>query len=173
MNNGAMTTLSVCVREHAACVRITGRANFTSSVDFKRLMQQLQQDGCEEIVLDLRDCRLMDSTFLGVLANIGARCDEERVQGHACLVELFQPSERVTELLDNLGVLGLFKIIHETPPFDCFQPVEESHASKAELNRTCYEAHKKLMETNPENERRFKDATAFFEKNMRDSNGKE
>jgi hypothetical protein len=29
------------------------------------------------------------------------------------------------------------------------------------------------METNPENERRFKDATAFFEKNMRDSNGKE
>jgi anti-sigma B factor antagonist len=173
MNNGAMTTLSVCVREHAACVRITGRANFTSSVDFKRLIQQLQKDGCDEIVLDLRECRLMDSTFLGVLAAIGARCDEERTQGHSCIVELFQPSERVSELLDNLGVLHLFTVIHETPPFECFEPIEESQTSKAELNRTCYEAHKKLMQTSPENERRFKDATAFFEKNLGDSNGKE
>lgn len=173
MNNGAATTLSVCVRDHAACVRIAGRANFTSSVDFKRLVQQLQDDGCKEIVLDLRECRLMDSTFLGVLANIGARCDEARAQGHNCLVELFQPSERVTELLDNLGVLNLFTIINEAPGFECFDAVKESHTSKDELNRTCYEAHQRLMQTSPENERRFRDATAFFERNLKNSENKE
>lgn len=166
MNNGAATTLSVCVREHTACVRIAGRANFTSSVDFKHLMQQLQQDGCTEIVLDLRECRLMDSTFLGVLAGIGTRCDEARAHGASCLVQLLEPSERVAELLDNLGVLNLFRIIHEAPPFDCFKPIEEGHATKAELNRTCYEAHATLMKTSPENERRFKDAAAFFKKNL-------
>jgi anti-sigma B factor antagonist len=168
MNNGAATTLSVCVREHIACVRIAGRANFTSSVDFKHLMQQLQEDGCDEIVLDLRECRLMDSTFLGVLAGVGGRCEEARANGKKCLVELFQPSDKVTELLDNLGVLNLFTIITEAPPFECFKPVQEGHATKTELNRTCLEAHQRLMQTNPENERRFKDATQFFEKNLRD-----
>lgn len=169
MNNGAATTLSVCVREHAACVRISGRANFTSSVDFKRLIQQLQDDGCHEIILDLRDCRLMDSTFLGVLAGIGARCDESRAQGKACVVELFQPSEKVSELLDNLGVLPLFKIVDQAPAFESFEPVKEGQTSKRELNRTCYEAHERLMKTNPENERRFRDATDFFRKNLGES----
>jgi anti-anti-sigma factor len=172
MNNGAATTLAVCVRDHIACIRITGRANFTSSVDFKHLMQQLQKDGCDEIVLDLRECRLMDSTFLGVLAGIGGKCEEERSKGHTCIVELFQPSERVAELLDNLGVLHLFTIIHQSPPFDCFKEVEEGHATKSELNRTCLEAHQTLMQTSPDNERRFKDAAEFFEKNLRDDRSK-
>ncbi|HMJ88280.1 MAG TPA: hypothetical protein VK530_00605, partial [Candidatus Acidoferrum sp.] len=110
---------------------------------------------------------------LGVLAGIGARCDEARNKGQACLVELFQPSDRVAELLDNLGVLGLFKIITEAPRFECFHPVKEAQASKVELNRTCYEAHQTLMNTSADNERRFKDATEFFEKNLRDSERKE
>src|SRR6266542_4137204 len=150
MNNGVTTnTLAVCVNGHAACVRIAGRANFTSSVDFKRVMQQLQNDGCDEIVLDLRECRLMDSTFLGVMAGIGSRCEATRQNGHDCLVELFRPSDRVTELLDNLGVLDLFKIISEAPPFECFHPVEDGHATRSEMARTCYEAHETLRHTNP------------------------
>ena len=173
MNNGSATTLSVCVRDHAACVRVAGRANFASSVDFKRLIQQLQEHGCDEIILDLRECRLMDSTFLGVLAGIGSRCDEARARGHACVLELFRPSDRVTELLDNLGVLTLFTIINEAPSFDGFQPVKEGETTKVELNRTCYEAHERLMKTSAENERRFKDATEFFKKNLGDSDRKE
>ena len=173
MSNGLVTTLSVSIRGHAACVRIVGRANFTSSLDFKRLVQQLQDGGCDEIVLDLKECRLMDSTFLGVLAGIGSKCDAARSQGDACLVELFQPSEKVSELLDNLGVLGLFKVINDAVQFEGFQPVEEGHASRTELTRTCYEAHKTLMHTSPENERRFKDAAQFFEQNLRKDESKE
>jgi len=172
MNNGSETTLSVCVRDHTACVRVAGRANFTSSVDFKRLVQQLQDDGCSEIVLDLRECRLMDSTFLGVLAGIGTRCDETRTQGKRCLVELYQPSERVAELLDNLGVLHLFTVVHEAPAFGGFEEVKEGHTTKVELNRTCYEAHQTLMNTTPDNERRFRDATEFFKKNLGESERK-
>src|SRR6185295_15660024 len=84
MNGGAPTSLSVCVHDHAACVRIAGRANFTSSVDFKKLLQQLQEDGCTEIGLDLTDCVLMDSTFLGVLASAGTKCDAARQAGGQC-----------------------------------------------------------------------------------------
>jgi anti-anti-sigma factor len=173
MNGGAPTSLSVCVRDHVACVRIAGRANFTSSVDFKKVLQQLQQDGCTEIVLDLTECSLMDSTFLGVLAGAGMKCDSARREGSRCVIELFRPTERILELLDNLGVLNLFTILQEAPQLGAFQRIDESPATRLELNRTCLEAHKTLMNTSPDNERRFKDATEFFEKNLRKEEGKE
>ena len=164
------TTLSVCVRGNAACVKIAGRANFTSSPDFKRLMHQLREDGCESIVLDLTGCVLMDSTFLGVLARIGR--ESESGNGRpACRVELFNPTERVVELLDNLGVMGLFHVVHQAPDLGRFEPVQSGNASRVELNRTCLEAHQTLMDTSPENERRFKDAAEFFRKNLKENNG--
>src|SRR5688572_25677629 len=167
MSGGAPTSLSVCVRDHLACVRIAGRANFTSSVDFKKLLQQLQLDGCTEIVLDLTECSLMDSTFLGVLAGAGMKCDAARHEGRQCLIELFRPTDRILELLDNLGVLNLFTILKDAPQLDAFHRVDEGTPTRVELNRTCFEAHKTLMNTNPDNERRFKDATEFFEKTLR------
>ena len=173
MNGGAPTSLSVCVRDHVACVRIAGRANFTSSVDFKKVLQQLQQDGCTEIVLDLTECSLMDSTFLGVLAGAGMKCDSARREGNRCVIELFHPTERLLELLDNLGVLSRFTILQEAPQLGAFQRIDECPATRLELTRTCLEAHKTLMNTSPDNERRFKDATEFFEKNLRKEEGKE
>jgi hypothetical protein len=40
------------------------------------------------------------------------------------------------------------------------------------MTRTCLEAHQALMKTSEENARRFKDATEFFEKNLREEEGK-
>lgn len=165
--------MSVCVHDQVACVRLTGRASFATSVDFKKLLLQLQQDGCTEIVLDLGDCAMMDSTFLGVLANIGGKCEAARQQGGACAIKLLHPSDRVMEMLENLDVLKLFTIIDDAPQFNAFKRVADGDTSRVELNRTCYEAHKTLMETSLENERRFRDATEFFRKNLNDSEGKE
>lgn len=165
--------MSVCVRDHIACVRVAGRANFTSSVDFKKLLQQLQEDGCTEIVLDLTECSLMDSTFLGVLAGAAMKCDASRQNGQQCLIELFHPTERILESLENLDVLKLFTVLNDAPQLGAFQRVDEGETTRVELNRTCFEAHKTLMNTSPDNERRFKDATDFFEKNLRKEEGKE
>ena len=63
----------VSIGEKCACIRIAGRANFTSSIDFKTLVNELLQKRFTYFVLDLRECTLMDSTFLGVLAGFGLR----------------------------------------------------------------------------------------------------
>ena len=152
----------------------TGRASATSaSSGVGSPASRLQQDGCTEIVLDLTECSLMDSTFLGVLAGAGMKCDSARREGNRCVIELFHPTERILELLDNLGVLSLFTILQEAPQLGAFQRIDECPATRLELNRTCLEAHKTLMNTSPDNERRFKDATEFFEKNLRKEEGKE
>ena len=53
-----------------AVVRISGRANCLSSVPFKRVINGLVERGRRAFTLDLSDCQLMDSTFLGVLVGL-------------------------------------------------------------------------------------------------------
>ena len=69
----APSDLLVWVEDKNAWIKITGRASFNSSVDFKTLINGLSQRGFCRFVLDLSDCPLMDSTFLGVLAGMITR----------------------------------------------------------------------------------------------------
>src|SRR5437667_7891040 len=100
----------VLIGEKFACVRITGRANLSSSIDFKTLVNELWQKGYRYFVLDLSDCALMDSTFLGVLAGFGLKMSSNQKDPCAQGIELLNPNARISELLENLGVLQLFKI---------------------------------------------------------------
>ena len=175
MNNAPAATLSVCTEGHNAVVRIAGRANFTASVDFKKLVLRLQERGCTNIILDLTDCLIMDSTFLGVLAGLGFRTATTRAGLTQPTIELYHASQRVSDLIDNLGVTHLYKIVQcpETEaPFLTITPDLET--SRVEVTRTCLEAHRKLMEINPANVSKFKDVTQFFAddlKKQEDGNG--
>lgn len=155
--------LSVWEGQQSACVRITGRANFTTSIDFKKLMQHFREAGQPLVVLDLSECLLMDSTFLGVLANEGQkRCvsrDAQIVPG----IELINPNQRVRDLIDNLGVGHFFKTVECEQSKETFEPVKPTEGvSREEVTRTCLEAHLKLMELNPANVPKFKDVAQFF-----------
>jgi hypothetical protein len=107
----------------------------------------------------------MDSTFLGVLAGLGRRLTNANGEPDRHGVELYNPSPRITELLETLGVLHLFKITHGSlVPGSPGEVVEYASAnpSKADISRTCIEAHQTLMAVSPENEARFKDVTQFL-----------
>ena len=160
----------VMVGERFACIRIIGRATFTSSVDFKMLVDELRQKGCECFVLDLGECMLMDSTFLGVLAGLGLKLTPGNGTPVRHGVELVNPSARITDLLETLGVLDLFKITQgPLSPVAPDQAVERAPAiaSKAEVTRTCIEAHETLMSLSPENAARFKDVTQFLAEGLK------
>jgi anti-sigma B factor antagonist len=156
--------MSVLVGKNFVCVKIAGRANFTFSPDFKTLLAELMQKGYGRFIIDLSDCVLMDSTFLGVLIKLNHGSAE------ASGIELSNPNARVTELLENLGVLQLFKIASEPPqlPGDVSvqtpAPVNPSHE---EITRTSLEAHQALMAANPDNVPRFKDVAQFLAEDLK------
>ncbi|HVV00162.1 MAG TPA: STAS domain-containing protein [Verrucomicrobiae bacterium] len=156
--------LLVFVGENFCCVKIVGRANFNSSVDFKTLLNELRLKGYNYFVLELSECLLMDSTFLGVLTGFGLKMNASD-PGSTGRIELLNPNTRIVELLENLGVLHLFQIRNGelAPPNGsslCEQP--SSEPSKEEVTRACLEAHQTLMEANPANVSRFKDVTQFL-----------
>ena len=161
--------MSVLVGKNFACIKIAGRANFTFSPDFKTLLAELIQKGYGRFIIDLSGCVLMDSTFLGVLAGFGIKLNHASPASKGG-IELSNPNARVTELLENLGVLQLFKIVDHPPelPGDVSeQTPPPANPSHEEITRTSLEAHQALMAANPDNVPRFKDVAQFLAEDLK------
>jgi len=80
-------------------------------------------------------------------------------------IELFNPNARVTELLENLGALHLFKVITgalaipgdiETTRLN--PPIQRTSRSTRNQSRSAPDAHGRA----PDNGARFKDVTQFW-----------
>ena len=158
------------VCEQFACIRILGRANFNSSVDFRSLVTELRQRGCRRFVLELSECVLMDSTFLGVLAGFGLKLGAGDKGQPGRPIELLNPTPRITELLETLGVLHLFKLTRGSlDSAASAQPLETASArpTKADISRACLEAHQTLIDINPANAARFKDVAQFLAEGLK------
>jgi anti-anti-sigma regulatory factor len=166
--------LTVFVAGKLACVKIVGRANFTSSIEFKTLINELMDQGYTCFVLDLAECVLMDSTFLGVLAGFGLRtAGGNNAAGAKSGIELLNPSTRISELLENLGVLHLFKLADACSPLPEELKVvatkEAEAPTREDVTRNCLEAHRTLMDVCAANIPRFKDVAQFLAEDLKKS----
>ncbi len=161
--NRPVSNLSIWTGAHAACIRVTGRANFATSVDFRKLLQHLWDAEHLHVALDLSECQGMDSTFLGVLAHAASQRMKPDGDHAEPGLELWNPSERVRELIADLGVAHLFKMTTREAVQETFAAAPAlPGASREELTRTCLEAHELLMALNPANIPKFQDAARFF-----------
>jgi hypothetical protein len=125
--------------------------------------------GCRHFIIDLSECVLMDSTFLGVLAGFGLKMNPGGASGEQG-VELLNANARVAELLENLGALQLFKLTNgalQLPGDVKISTPEPANPTHAEITRTCLEAHQTLITLNPGNAARFKDVTQFLAEDLK------
>ena len=161
--------MSVWKGDEVVVIRLAGRASFTGSVDFKLLINGLWEQGATRFLLDLTDCLLMDSTFLGVLAGMGLRFATANQGRKPAAIELLNPNQRISDLLENLGVAHLFKVLRqERPATDQLTALQSAPAQpdKNEISRHCLEAHQTLMDINPANVPKFKDVARFLAEDL-------
>ena len=166
----ASARMLVWAGEKCSCVRIIGRANFTSSVDFKSLINELLQRGHRYFMLDLAECVLMDSTFLGVLVGFGKSLSTGNGDQGPRGIELLNANARIAELLETMGVLHLFKLTQGPLPLPEqaeVRPHTPGNPTKEEVTRTCIEAHKILSDLSPENAAKFKDVAQFLAEGLK------
>lgn len=152
-----------------ACVKIVGRANFTYGPDFKTLLSELIRKGYGHFIIDLSECALMDSTFLGILAGFGLKLNQTAAPANHG-IELQNPNSRIVDLLENLGALHLFKVTMGTlqlPGDVQAQTPDSVQPTRQQITRTCLEAHQSLMDVNPDNVVRFKDVTRFLAEDLK------
>jgi len=162
------TQLLVAQNEDVVCIKVSGRANVRTSVPFKSLMEEMRTKQIIHFILELENCLLMDSTFLGVLANQAFELVEDRDPPGS--IQLLNPNERVLDLLDNLGVLNLFSVQRDTR-FDQqqFEAISEKleTGTKTEMTETSLNAHRALIALNPSNKAKFQDVTNFLEQELK------
>ncbi len=166
--NPSKITVAVLGKREVICPH--GRASFTCSADFKRLVYELMDGGCRYFVLELSKCTIMDSTFLGILVWF-ARKFEERNKGEGGLV-LLNASSKIQDLITSLGMMEFFTIAEgKASPEGGVKEFEmaQGDVSKAEHARLALEAHQILMEANPENVGRFQDVVKFLEQDWKKS----
>ena len=152
----------------AVWVRVEGKGNFLNSGSLKEFAQEMVNRGYREFVIDLQNCAMMDSTFMGTLAAVALRL-REIGQGHLHVVHC---GDRSRELLSGLGLDQIFEIRSNgaVPPPECEEMKENARdgaeVKKKEQTETMLEAHQALCDAAPENISRFKDVLDYLKQDL-------
>ena len=161
-------SIQVGVSGPTVWVKVEGKGSFLNSGNLKEFAREMLDRGYREFVVDLADCAMMDSTFMGTMASVALRL-KELGHGHLHIVHC---GNRSHELLSGLGLDQIFDIrANGSSPPDCGAlegtPAVRSHADgKKEQTETMLEAHEALCEAAPENILRFKDVLDFLRQDL-------
>lgn len=151
--------MQVGVAGPAAWIRVDGRGTFQNSAGLKQFAEEMKNRGCREFVVDLINCELMDSTFLGTLAGIALALGSE---GKLIVA---RPNARNREVMGNLGLDRIFTVSEHAPePLPGTLERAEPGAPQKAQRETIVEAHENLAAASPENAVRFKDVLEFLQK---------
>ena len=94
------SSIQVGVRGPTVWVKVEGKGSFLNSGNLKEFAREMLDRGYREFVVDLADCAMMDSTFMGTMASVALRL-KELGQGHLHIVHC---KNRSQELLSGLGL---------------------------------------------------------------------
>lgn len=164
--------LMVAIAGSMVILKISGWANAALSVHFKKVLFQLKDKGYTQFSLELSECTLMDSTFLGVLAGFCIKITHPGSNVSNCKLILQNANGRVLDLLDNMGIRHLFEIGTDSTEDANFTPATGVKPAQIDLAQTSIEAHQTLMSLNPDNITKFKDVIAFLEEDLKGLSGK-
>jgi anti-anti-sigma regulatory factor len=147
-------------------IRVEGKGSFLNSPGVKEFAKEMINRGHREFAVDLRNCPVMDSTFMGTLAMIALRL-REIGEGHLHVLNM---NARNKELLSNLGLDQLFAddacpVLNGEQAMP--QPLQEPQSTDRESKQqTMLEAHEALVRAAPENLAKFKDVLDYLKQDI-------
>lgn len=159
-------TILVASDRSGAFVRVIGRGSFKGSPSLKKFAQAEIEKGCRRLVLDLKDCVGMDSTFMGVIAGLALQL--KRLQGTLAVIRL---NSKNAALLETLGLSRLLEMSVAAESRDAAgstaatQPLAMA-AEKRETTETMLEAHETLVDVEPGNQMKFKDVLTYLREGL-------
>ena len=159
------SSIQVGVCGPAVWVRVDGKGSFLNSGNFKQFAREMVDRGYREFVVDLVDCVMMDSTFMGTMAGLALRL-KELGQGHLRVVHC---GERSRQLLSGLGLDQLFQISSNGARAPECGALVSKTLEKKEQAKEMLAAHEALCEAAPENLLRFKDVLDYLKQDLHDN----
>lgn len=160
------SSIQVGVTGPAVWVRVEGKGTFLNSGNLKEFARRMVDRGFRQFVVDLRDCVMLDSTFMGTMAGVALRL-KELGEGQLRVVHC---ATRTRDLLSGLGLDQLFSISSNgapAPPCEALARTNSAGPSqKREQAKEMLAAHEALCEAAPENSLRFKDVLDYLKQDL-------
>jgi anti-anti-sigma regulatory factor len=162
--------LTAAFIDNAAVIRVEGRGSFKISPPMKQFIQRaIDARSATRILIDMSDCIGMDSTFMGVVAGIACRIKSNPdVQ-----FKLINLSVKNQKLLVTLGVDRVVDYSLSTTADERNlianlngEALEPDFADKLEAATTSLDAHKTLVDINPENNGKFKSVVELLQNDV-------
>ena len=161
------SSIQVGVNGDAVWVKVEGKGSFLNSGNLKEFTREMVNRGYREFVVDLENCAMMDSTFMGTMAGVALRL-KELGHGHLHVVHC---GERSRNLLMGLGLDQIFDIhSNGTAAPQCELLAREkangSAEEKKKVSADMLDAHQALCDVAPENLSRFKDVLDYLKQDL-------
>lgn len=125
-------------------LRYVGRADYVMAPAIERVGEGLLEgNDLTELVFDLRQATMLDSTNLGLLVRMAGRA--EQAGARATIVST---NDDVTDVLRSMGLGAMFQISSDDPVLHEVGPGEEipqEPTGQRDLMRTMLEAHRVLV----------------------------
>ncbi len=161
--------IQVAVHQQIGYAVVQGRGSFKVSASVKDFGNALLESGIHHLILDLRDCIGMDSTFMGVLAGLCTRFHREE----GGKVQVSHPSDKIQRLMSTLGLDRLLdggdvplpeRLAVGSPELKELDVAPQTPLASAE---TMLEAHENLLEVHEDNALRFQDVLDYLREDIR------
>ncbi len=166
----AEAQILVARRGGIVVIRVLGRATFKVSRDLREYGVRVIQEDATSVIVDLSECKGMDSTFIGVLAMIG-------LEGHDKVeLVIVNANDAHRRLLESIGVSRLWKFTEEPVPDVDWKSLCVAASGAADiksLGSTVMDAHQTLMDLDPQNVPKFKDVVELLTAEMGENEMKE
>jgi len=170
-------SILVGCNQKVVCIRVQGKGSFQNSTGIKTFATAMILRGHRDFVVDLADCPVMDSTFMGTLTGVALRL-RELGQGGVHVINL---NERNSDLLAGLGLDQILSMDNGRNGDEAFEgdgvcrpdardalPMEPTNQhSTAE---TMIAAHQALVDADPENFGKFKDVIDYLKQDLHQGN---
>ena len=152
------------------CIRVQGKGSFQNSTGIKQFATAMIHRGHRNFVVDLADCPVMDSTFMGTLTGVALRL-REIGQGE---VHVINSNARNTDLLAGLGLDQILSLDNASADEGLYHSVDEESlslspeqaADKKATTETMIASHQALVDADPENFCKFKDVIDYLKQDI-------
>jgi anti-anti-sigma factor len=167
------SSIKVGVNGQAVWVKVEGKGNFLNSGNLKEFAREMVNRGYREFVVDLENCAMLDSTFMGTMAGVALRL-KELGHGHLHVVHC---GEHSRDLLTGLGLDQIFSIhadgsesngaaVPAHPEVLTGAVSPDAAVQKQRQAQQMLDAHEALCEAAPENISRFKDVLDYLKQDL-------
>ncbi len=165
MLNGQTGYYEVAIGKRAVYVRVHGLASMNNCLCLRDCIEHALADGHNFVIVDLKDCTGMDSTFMGVLASAATPYRRDPPPG----VAVVNADKRLAGLLDSVGISELVYVDPAPfePPQIAFIRLNESAPDDDARLACVHAAHRELIEVAAENEKVFGPFLSVLESEMK------